>query len=186
MKKNNVILLMMIILIITVSCDVNKYKENSWYSNEKLQECLVKELPKIQNVDFVNKNGEDIYFYMNESEFNLYINKIYNYLKSQNFKYLGTKGDTKESLAGMLSTYYFKEADLLEDFKSSKYDGSDYIFVYSDGTEDSGEVVFNIIKFYIDDNSILEYKNKEFKYNTQMMLRHYSEYPLGGIPVLKE
>lgn len=118
-------------------------------------------------------------------DYNSYVNIVYNYLKSQNFEYLGTKGDTKASLAGMLSTYYFKEANTLEEFRTDG-DGSDYTFVYSDGTLDGSRIVFNIIKFYRDDNSTLEYKNKKFNYNTFMVVRHYSESPLGGIPMLKD
>lgn len=185
MKKYLLIIFTMLFLITLTSCDVNSYEENSWYSDDRLKECLVEDLPEIQNVDYVKKNDEDVYFYMNSNDYNSYVNIVYNYLKSQNFEYLGTKGDAKASLAGMLSTYYFKEANTLEEFRTDG-DGSDYTFVYSDGTLDGSRVVFNIIKFYRDDNSALEYKNKKFNYNTFMVVRHYSESPLGGIPMLKD
>ena len=185
MKKYLLIIFTMLFLITLTSCDINSYEENKWYSESTLKECLVEDLPEIQNVDYVKKNDEDIYFYMNYNDYNSYVNTVYNYLKSQNFEYLGTKGNAKASLAGMLSTYYFKEANTLEEFRTDG-DGSDYTFVYSDGTLDGSRVVFNIIKFYRDDNSTLEYKNKEFTYNTFMIVRHYSESPLGGIPMLKD
>lgn len=185
MKKYLLLIFTMFFLVALTSCDINKYEENTWYSNDRLKECLVEDLPEIQNVDYVKKNDEDVYFYMNSNDYNSYVNIVYNYLKSQNFEYLGTKGDDKASLAGMLSTYYFKEANTLEEFRTDG-DGSDYTFVYSDGTLDGSRIVFNIIKFYRDDNSTLEYKNKEFNYNTFMVVRHYSESPLGGIPMLKD
>ena len=185
MKKYLLLIFTLSFLVALTSCDVNSYEENSWYSNDRLKECLVEDLPEIQNVEYVKKNDEDVYFYMNSSDYNSYINTVYNYLKSLNFEYLGTKGDAKASLAGMLSTYYFKEANTLEEFRTDG-DGSDYTFVYSDGTLDGSRVVFNIIKFYRDDNSTLEYKNKKFNYNTFMVVRHYSESPLGGIPMLKD
>lgn len=184
MKKYLLLIFTMFFLVALTSCDINKYEENTWYSNDRLKECLVEDLPEIQNVDYVKKNDEDVYFYMNSNDYNSYVNIVYNYLKSQNFEYLGTKGDDKASLAGMLSTYYFKEANTLEEFRTDG-DGSDYTFVYSDGTLDGSRIVFNIIKFYRD-NSTLEYKNKEFNYNTFMVVRHYSESPLGGIPMLKD
>lgn len=185
MKKYLLLIFTMFFLVTLTSCDINSYEENSWYSDDRLKECLVEDLPEIQNVDYVKKNDEDVYFYMNSNDYNSYVNIVYNYLKSQNFEYLGTKGDDKASLAGMLSTYYFKEANTLEEFRTDG-DGSDYTFVYSDGTLDGSRVVFNIIKFYRDDNSTLEYKNKKFNYNTFMVVRHYSESPLGGIPMLKD
>lgn len=185
MKKYLLLIFTMFFLVALTSCDINKYEENTWYSNDRLKECLVEDLPEIKNVEYVKKNDEDVYFYMNSNDYNSYVNIVYNYLKSQNFEYLGTKGDDKASLAGMLSTYYFKEANTLEEFRTDG-DGSDYTFVYSDGTLDGSRIVFNIIKFYRDDNSTLEYKNKEFNYNTFMVVRHYSESPLGGIPMLKD
>ena len=185
MKKYLLLIFTMSFLVALTSCDVNSYEENSWYSNDRLKECLVEDLPEIQNVEYVKKNDEDVYFYMNSNDYNSYVNIVYNYLKSLNFEYLGTKGDAKASLAGMLSTYYFKEANTLEEFRTDG-DGSDYTFVYSDGTLDGSRVVFNIIKFYRDDNSTLEYKNKKFNYNTFMVVRHYSESQLGGIPMLKD
>lgn len=185
LKKCLLLILTTTFLFVLTSCDVNKYEENTWYSYDTLTECLVKDLPKIQDVDYLKKNDENIYFYMTNNDYERYIDTVYNYLKSQNFKYLGTKGNAKDSLAGMFSTYYFKEADSLEEFRSNR-DGADYIFIYSDGTKDNSRVVFNIIKFYIDNASTLEYKNKKFNYNTQMVVRHYSEAPLGGIPVLED
>ena len=84
MKKYLILIFTMLFLFTLSSCDINSYKENIWYSDDKLKECLVEDLPEIQNENYVNKNDEDIYFYMNNSDYNSYINTIYNYLKMKN------------------------------------------------------------------------------------------------------
>ncbi|MDD6879215.1 MAG: hypothetical protein PUD59_03180, partial [bacterium] len=86
MKKYLLLIFTMFFLVALTSCDINKYEENTWYN---LKECLVEDLPVIQNVEYVKKNDKDVYFYMNSNDYNSYVN--INYLKSQNFKYLGTK-----------------------------------------------------------------------------------------------
>ena len=72
MKKYLLLIFTMFFLVALTSCDINKYEENTWYSNDRLKECLVEDLPEIQNVDYVKKNDEDVYFYMNSNDYNSY------------------------------------------------------------------------------------------------------------------
>ena len=165
-----------------VSCG-NAYKENTWFSEEKLTECLVGDLPTIAK-DYVNRNNEDIYVSFTDNEFEAYAKSIYDYLCLQEYKYLGTRGEQKNTLAGAFTTYYFEPATELESFRVLE---GDYVFVFSDGsTDENGDVEFIILVIYDVSTSTLEYGNKKFTYNTMISLRRDSEAPLGGFYVLKE
>lgn len=158
------------------------HKENKWFSEEKLTECLVGDLPTITK-DYVNYNDDEIYVSFTDSEFEAYVKSVYDYLCSQEYKYLGTRGEQKGTLAGTLTTYYFEPASELREF----YVGNSYKFVYSDGTlDENGKPVFCIISIYDYETKNLEYGTKNFTYNTLITLRYKSEAPLSGFYVLKE
>ena len=102
---------------------------------------------------------------------------------SQDYEYLGTRGEQKDTLAGVFTTYYFEPATELESF----WNEGDYVFVFSDGsTDENGDVEFIILVIYDVSTNTLEYGNKKFTYNTMISLRRGSEAPLGGFYVLKE
>ena len=163
------------------SCD-SAHKENTWFSEEKLTNCLVGDLPTIEK-DYVNHNGEDIYVSFTSKEREAYVSEVFEYLKSQNFKYLGTRGKQASTLAGSFTTYYFKPAIELSEF----YVASSYKFVYSDGTlDEDGDLVFCIINIYDYEAKNLEYGTKNFEYNTLITLDYKSEAPLSGFYVLNE
>ena len=69
-KITFILLLSFVFTFILTSCDINSYEENSWYSESTLKECLVEDLPEIKNVEYVKKNDEDVYFYMNYKDYN--------------------------------------------------------------------------------------------------------------------
>ena len=164
-----------------VSCG-SEYKENTWFSDEKLSECFVSELPVIEK-DYVKHNDENIYVYFSTQEREAYICEIYEYLKLQNFQYLGTRGGQASTLAGTFTTYYFAPASELSDF----YVDGAYRFVYSDGTlDESSEPIFCILYIYENEAKDLEYGTKNFSYNTFLALRYETEAPLSGRYVLKE
>ena len=164
-----------------VSC-ARAHKENTWFSEETLAECLVADLPTITK-KYVKYNDEDIYVSFTDSEFKAYAKSVYDYLLSQEYKYLGTRGEQKDTLAGAFTTYYFEPAEELESF----WIEGDYIFVFSDGAVDeNGDVEFNILIIYDVSTNTLEYGNNKFTYNTKISLRRGSEAPLGGFYVLKE
>ena len=169
------------------SCDANKYEENEWFSVEKLRICDALELPKIEYCDYLKVNDEDVYVNINPFYYDYlkYVNKIYDYLKFQNYEYLGTRGERINTLAGSLTSYYFKETYYLEDFICNE-DGHNWIFVYSDGTKDENEnIIFNIILIDLDQSSI-QYKGRKQDYTMVIRLRHKSESPLNGYYELKQ
>ena len=169
------------VLCCLASCG-STHKENKWFSEEKLTECLVGDLPKIEK-DYVNHNGEDIYVSFTDSEFEAYVKSVYDYLCSQEYKYLGTRGEQASTLAGSFTTYYFKPATELSEF----YVGSSYKFVYSDGTlDEGGDPIFCILTIYDYEAKNLEYGTKNFAYNTLITLRYKSEAPLNGRYALNE
>ena len=171
-----------VVMLITClsSCGVN-HRKNTWFSDVKLEECLVSGLPKIEK-DYINQGDEDLYVKFTEAEYQAYVKEIYEYLKAQDFEYFGTRGEQKGTLAGTLTTYYFKPADELSEFEINGH----YKFVFSDGTVEDGDVVFCILTIYDYETKKLEYRNQSFTYNSVVSLRRKSEAPFSGIYILEE
>ena len=183
MKKLLALCLTVVLCLFCLASCGSAHKENKWFSEEKLTQCLVGDLPTVEK-DYVNHNDEDIYVDFTDSEFKAYIKSVYDYLCSQEYKYLGTRGEQKNTLAGAFTTYYFEPATELESFRVLE---GDYVFVFSDGsTDENGDVEFIILVIYDVSTNTLEYGNKKFTYNTQISLRRGSEAPLSGFYVLKE
>lgn len=183
MKKLLALCLTAVLCLCCLASCGSAHEENEWFSEDKLTECLVGDLPTIEK-DYVNHNDEDIYVSFTDSEFKAYVKSIYDYLCSQEYKYLGTRGEQKNTLAGAFTTYYFEPATELESFRVIE---GDYVFVFSDGsTDENGDVEFIILVIYEESTNTLEYGNKKFTYNTMISLRRGSEAPLSGFYVLKE
>ena len=176
MKKLLSLCLTAIICLCCLASCGSAYKENTWFSDEKLAECLVGDLPTVEK-DYVNSCGEDIYVSFTDKEREAYVAEVFEYLKSQNFKYLGTRGEQASTLAGSFTTYYFKPATELSEF----YVDSSYKFVYSDGTlDEGGDPIFCILTIYDYEAKNLEYGTKNFAYNTLITLRYKQEAPFSG------
>ena len=183
MKKLLALCLTVVLCLCCLASCGSAHEENKWFSEEKLTNCLVGDLPTIEK-DYVNHNDEDIYVYLTDSEFKAYVKSVYDYLCSEEYKYLGTRGEQKNTLAGAFTTYYFEPATELESFRVIE---GDYVFVFSDGsTDENGDVDFIVLVIYEVSTNTLEYGNKKFTYNTQISLRRGSEAPLSGFYVLKE
>ena len=183
MKKILALCLTVVLCLCCLASCGSAHEENEWFSEEKLTNCLVGDLPTVEK-DYVNHNDEDIYVDFTDSEFKAYVKSVYDYLCSQEYKYLGTRGEQKNTLAGAFTTYYFEPATELESFRVLE---GDYVFVFSDGsTDENGDVEFIILVVYDVSTNTLEYGNKKFTYNTMISLRRGSEAPLGGFYVLKE
>ena len=183
MKKLLALCLTAILCLCCLASCGSAHKENTWFSEDKLTECLVADLPTIEK-DYVNHNDKDIYVSFTDSEFKAYVESVYDYLCSEEYKYLGTRGEQKDTLAGAFTTYYFEPATELESFRVIE---GDYVFVFSDGsTDENGDVEFIILVIYDVSTNTLEYGNKKFTYNTQISLRRGSEAPLSGFYVLNE
>lgn len=184
MKKLLSLVLVLILLLTSLSSCFARYKENRWFPDEILEECLVPELPNLGDEFTVLEANADIYSCLSSAEYNSYVSAVYEYLKAQSFKYLGTRGEQKGTLAGAFTTYYFKPASELEEF----YTDGHYRFVYSDGVKDeSGDITFYIIGIYYYPDSFytLEYNGKEFSYNTQISVSKNHEAPMGGFYMLE-
>ena len=182
MKKLLALCFTVVLCLCCLASCGSAHEENTWFSEEKLTNCLVGDLPTIEK-DYVNHNGEDIYVSFTSKEREAYVAEVFEYLKSQNFKYLGTRGEQASTLAGSFTTYYFKPATELSEF----YVGSSYKFVYSDGTlDEGGDPIFCILTIYDYEAKNLEYGTKNFAYNTLITLRYKSEAPLSGRYALNE
>ena len=182
MKKLLALCLTVVLCLCCLASCGSAHKENEWFSEEKLTNCLVGDLPTVEK-DYVNHNGEDIYVSFTSKEREAYVAEVFEYLKSQNFKYLGTRGEQASTLAGSFTTYYFKPATELSEF----YVDSSYKFVYSDGTlDEGGDPIFCILTIYDYEAKNLEYGTKNFAYNTLITLRYKSEAPLSGRYALNE
>ena len=182
MKKVFALCLTAVLCLCCLASCGSAHKENTWFSEDKLTECLVGDLPTVQK-DYVNSGGEDIYVSFTAGEREAYVVSVFEYLKSQNFKYLGTRGEQASTLAGSFTTYYFKPATELSEF----YVDSSYKFVYSDGTlDEGGDPIFCILTIYDYEAKNLEYGTKNFAYNTLITLRYKSEAPLSGRYALNE
>ena len=182
MKKLFTLCFAVVLCLCCLASCGSAHEENEWFSEEKLNNCLVGDLPTIEK-DYVNSGGEDIYVSFTSKEREAYVAEVFEYLKSQDFKYLGTRGEQASTLAGSFTTYYFKPATDLSEF----YVGSSYKFVYSDGTlDEGGDPIFCILTIYDYEAKNLEYGTKNFAYNTLITLRYKSEAPLSGRYALNE
>ena len=182
MKKLLALCLTAVLCLCCLASCGSAHEENKWFSEEKLTNCLVGDLPTIEK-NYVNHNDEDIYISFTAGEREAYVVSVFEYLKSQNFKYLGTRGEQASTLAGSFTTYYFKPATELSEF----YVGSSYKFVYSDGTlDEGGDPIFCILTIYDYEAKNLEYGTKNFAYNTLITLRYKQEAPLSGRYALNE
>ena len=167
-----------ILILCLQSCILrHDYIENMWFSEETLAECLVPDFPVIDAPN-VNYRGARINLNITDSEYEDYVNLVYEYLSAQDFKYFGTEGGMISSFFGAWTTYYFEPASELADFRG--YDGR-YRFVFSDGSlDEEGEVIFNKIVLYRFDTETIDYGLKEFLCNTGVALLHGSDSAIGG------
>ena len=182
MKKLLALCLTVVLCLCCLASCGSAHEENTWFSEEKLTECLVADLPTIEK-DYVNHSDQQIYVKFTDDEFEAYAKSVYDYLCFQEYKYLGTRGEQKDTLAGVFTTYYFEPANELSEF----YVDGAYRFVYSDGTlDENGNPIFCIVRIYDCEARALEYGKKSFTYNTVISLCYQTESALSGFYVLKD
>lgn len=168
-RKFFLFFLMLILILLYVICNPTRYEMNKWFSKEMLISLEIEDLPEISNTDYLIKNDKKIYLKLDNNNFDSYANDILLYLKTQNFEYLGTTGEIYGSLAGILTTYYFKEGYLLEDF----YLNGKYIFIYSGKNKnENGVNPFMKLELTQVNDDFIKYKGKEFHYNTIIELTY--------------
>ncbi len=174
MRRKLVLLLLFCVFLSLAGC--TNYKEDIWYSENKLGECLVPDLPRL-NSPFLNQDDWRIYTAIKNAEFEAYVQSVYDYLKAQNFQYLGTRGHYKSSLSIAFMSYYYQPAETLEQHCQN----GDYYFVYSDGsTDEGGSLIFWFLGIYRTTDASHSYDGKTYEYNTQLTLRKGSEAPAAG------
>ena len=175
MRKIFSFLLILCLLFALTGCG-ESYQEDVWYSSEKLAECLVPDLPQTSPT-LLNQSDWKVYDSLTNAEFDTYVQLVYDYLKTQNFEYLGTRGHYKSSLSIAFRSYYFQPAETL----AQHYQNGDYYFVYSDGsTDEGGSLVFWFLGIYRDIGASRDYDGKTYKYNTELTLRKGGEAPATG------
>ena len=179
MRKNISMLLLTICVIALSSCDGAEYKKNEWFADDKLEQCEISNLPTISCCsDYYYNNKSWVYFNASYHELEDYANIVYEYLKSQDFEYLGTRGHQKASLAGAFASYYFKEIETFEDCYTQTY-GKQYIFVYSNGNvNENGHMIFNEIIIGKFDDKTIKYDGKDIYCNAQIQIGYDAHYYL--------
>ena len=154
MKKILAIILVLCTFVCClVSCNKNEdtvtYEKNTWFTAEDLELYMLENLPAIGGTDYL-RGIKTVFAKMSDEQFDSYANEVFEYLKGQEFKHLGTRGECVNSFLAT-SCYNLKSVDALEDCILEEYDDSlnelTYLFVYSDGAVDEdGNVIFNIIR----------------------------------------
>ena len=180
MKKIVSILLVLTCILGLTGCSIFKpteYKSNEWYSNETLEKCLVSNLPEINNSDYYRKDNNFIYFTSTSQEIREYAKTIYEYLASQDYKYLGTRGVQKASLSGAFASYYFRDVDSFGECYSQEY-SREYIFVYSNDDDESDGLVFNEIVISSIDTKTIKCDGKDISCNAKIELNYAEDYYL--------
>ncbi len=114
MKK---ILIGLLIAVISLSTLCACSNDGAFFSKKILQDNLVPDLPQITYSE-AKKEYDNFYRYKTtQEEFNAYVTEVYEYLKSLDFVYFGTRGEELSNFFGGAPTYAFEEASELSDFK---------------------------------------------------------------------
>lgn len=176
MRKIFSFLLILCLLFALTGCG-ESYQEDVWYSSEKLAECLLPDLPQTSPT-LLNQSDWKVYDSLTNAEFDTYVQSVYDYLKAQNFAYLGTRGHYKSSLSIAFRSYYYQPAETL----AQHCQNGDYYFVYSDGsTDEGGALIFWFLGIYrLSNSATVSYDGKTYNCNTQITLRKGGEAPATG------
>ena len=187
MKK----ILAIILVLCTFTCclascdkgeDTVTLQKNTWFTAEDLGFYMLEDLPAISEVDYLTQNDGVVYAKMSDEQLENYANEVFEYLKGQEFKHLGTRGDWVNNFIADYC-YYFKAVDTLEACIVNEYTPFEleyeltYIFVYSDGTVDKdGNVVFNIIRIDKEqDPYTIKNGDEDFECNVTIVFYHGKE-----------
>ena len=185
MKKLVSILLILMSIAMLSACSASTVK-NEWFAEEILEKCAVPNLPKLSDSDYyyTYSEGTDDSLSFNYIEFNAtsdavraYARTVYEYLAAQDYQYLGTRGGQKSSLAGAFATYYFRDVDSFGECYYQMY-SKEYIFVYSNDTDESDGIVFNEIIVSSIDSKTIKYDGKDVSCNAHIKLNYDESYDL--------
>ena len=188
MKKILVIILVLCTFTCCLaSCNKNEdtviYEKNTWFTAEDLELYMLEDLPVISGVDYL-RGSKTVFAKMSDEQFDSYANEVFEYLKGQEFKHLGTRGEWVNSFLAY-HVYRIKAVDTLEECVLEEYDDSlnelTYLFVYSDGTVDEdGNVIFNIIRIEKSkEEGTVKNGDEVFKCNMKITIYHEKEPNVG-------
>ena len=165
------------------SCNKNEdavtYEKNTWFKAEDLELYMLEDLPAISGTDYL-RGSKTVFAKMSDEQFDSYANEVFEHLKGQEFKYLGTRGECVNSFLAY-HVYRIKAVDTLEECVLEEYDDRlnelTYLFVYSDGTVDEdGNVIFNIIRIEKSkEDGTVKNVDENFKCNVKITFYHGRE-----------
>ena len=188
MKKILVIILVLCTFTCCLaSCNKNEdtviFEKNTWFTAEDLELYMLEDLPAISGTDYL-RGSKSVFAKMSDEQFDSYANEVFEHLKGQEFKYLGTRGEWVNSFLAY-HVYRIKAVDTLEECVLEEYDDSlnelTYLFVYSDGTVDEdGNVIFNIIRIEKSkEEGTVKNGDEVFKCNMKITIYHEKEPNVG-------
>lgn len=153
-------------LIAVMLCGLCACSNNgTFFSKELLQDNLVPDLPKISYDKAKQRYKKMYYYHTTEDEFNSYAAKVYEYLKSLNFEYLGTRGEVLDTFFGGCPTYEFITGNELTDFL---YSENTYVFVWAN--EKYSESPYNLRSHWLEISYYPENISEDNKYNLSLNL----------------
>lgn len=162
-----IVLTITIVLVVIVSNNRNeKWEKQRWFDESTLSDCLVSQLPKPQDTKCINVNRDKMLMYLDGNQYHAYALNIYNYLKNQKFKHLGTQGDFLDAI---------EQKDVYEfitdngNYQKFLFDDDDFKFIYSN-SEITSEGFFDSYVIYLNyvGDSTIVVGNKEYFYNIEL------------------
>lgn len=186
MKK----ILAIILVLCTITCclascdkdeDTVTLQKNTWFTAEALELYMLEDLPAIGGTDYL-RGSKTVFAKMSDEQFEAYANEVFEYLKGQEFKHLGTRGEYVNNLIAEYC-YNFKAVDTLEDCIVNEYTPFEleyeltYIFAYSDGTVDKdGNIVYNVMRIdKSQEDDTVKNGDEDFKCNVKITFYHGRE-----------
>lgn len=153
-------------LIAVMLCGLCACSNNgTFFSNEILQDNLVPDLPKISYDKAKQKYKKMYYYHTTEDKFNSYASKVYEYLKSLDLEYLGTRGEVITTDFGGCPTYEFVADNELSDFL---YAENNYVFVWAN--EKYADSPYNLHSYWLEISYYSENIPADDKYNLLLNL----------------
>ena len=153
-------------LIAVMLCGLCACSNNgTFFSKEVLQDNLVPDLPKISYNKAKQKYKKMYYYHTTEDEFNSYVAKVYEYLKSLDFEYLGTRGEVITTAFGGCPTYEFVLGNELSDFL---YAENYYVFVWAN--EKYADSAYDLHSYWLEISYYPENISADNKYNLSLNL----------------
>ena len=164
--KFNKIAIAIIPLFVLTSCR-SSYVEGAFFDETILKENQIENLP-IPEGELLRKHDDTVFVNSNKTERDNYIDSVYAYIKSLNFKHFYGIDHVRTTLVASMYTLFVKDSENLD---NHFYDVSNsYWFIYSDediGQLDENDERINTFgEYYINANVIkIDIASTEVKYD---------------------